>query len=438
MLTNINTNLADREDLKKTEDFYGKIIKALFLLLVVIFPWVILPNSTQPYELLREILIFAIPGFLWIIIFFRSLKRKEFEWRKTKLNWIIFVWALVLGLIFIYAPNYQTAWEGYPGSLTAGLSEYLAYFLFFFLAVQIYNAEEWKKIIQIYAISLTAVLVFYIGLTIYFASNNVLTINFARTPSLVTAAAGVLALAFWWTLKRTEVAKKARSFLLVLVLFFISSLLDFHIGWWMWVVGTLIILIFDAVTRTKVYVRGQEVRQLGLNSESGGIASLIFHGDAKYLFLILLFSLSRALSPLFLGQQKLSFMPYFTYLTQYPLLGRVVFFYLFINLLVICYGLYYFWKLKKDRPDVLIILSGLACISVAHLLYYSESAILLFLNWILIVYSGLTFLRKPPERDFFYFIKPRSQGKKIFIILGGCLSIILLGLLLLRAGVLWR
>jgi hypothetical protein len=50
------------------------------------------------------------------------------------------------------------------------------------------------------------------------------------------------------------------------------------------------------------------------------------------------------------------------------------------------------------------------------------------LNWILIVYSGLTFLRKAPERDFLYSIKEKSSGKKVFVTLGAIFTLVILTL----------
>ncbi|MFH1182754.1 MAG: hypothetical protein V1690_00635 [Candidatus Moraniibacteriota bacterium] len=425
---NTNTNLVASAEIKKTDDFYGKLIKTVLLLLVAVFPWVVLPSSVKPLESSRETLLFIVVGSLWIFMLVRFFMRREFEWRRTKLGWMFFVWIVLLGLIFLYSPDFKIAWRGYTGSLTGGLSEYLALLAFYFLATQFFDLMEWKKIIGFFATSMTLVLIFYIALTVYFENNGILTINFARTPSIVTAAVGVLALTLWWTVKRTEMVKKARSFVLFIILFFISSLLDFHIGWWMWVAGTVVILIFDFISRIQTYFREKEISQLGFSKEKKGLTTFILQGDAKYLSLILFFSLSRALSPLFLGEEKLSFMPFFSFLTQYPLLGQKVIFYLILNLLIFCLGIYFYRKLKKDRSEILLIISGLVTVSVAHLLYYSESTILLLLNWILIVYSGLTFLRKAPERDFLYMIKEKSSGKKVFVTLGVIFTIIILAL----------
>lgn len=423
---NTNTNLAKGEEIIKTEDFYGKLIKMIFLLLVVVYPWVVLPYSEEPLESSREVLIFIVMGFLWLAMFSRSLWRKEFEWRKTKLSWIFLIWVVLLALIFFYSSDYTNAWRGYPGSLTGGLSEYLAYLAMYFLAIQIFSFAEWKKIVVLFMTSLTSVLIFYMVAAVYYGNNAILTINFARTPTLITAAAGALALAMWWTIKRTEVAKKTRIFVLLVVLFFTTSLLDFYIGWWMWVAGTAVLLIFDIASRAHSYLREREEVRLGFGREKKSLVVSIFQGDAKYLSLILFFSLSRAMSPVFLGEEKLTLLPFFSFLTQYPLLGQKVVFYLGVNFIIFCFGLYYYFQTKKDRADILLVLSCLASIAVAHILYYSESTILFFLNWILIVYSGLTFLRKAPERDCLYLIKDRSPEKKVFVALSIITGIIVL------------
>lgn len=426
---NTNTNLASSAEVKRTEDFYGKLIKTIFLLLVIVFPWVVWPYSNKSLESSRETLIFIVIGFLWILMFVRYIKRRELEWRRVKINWLFYAWAVIIGLVFFYAPDYKTAWQGYAGSLTGGLSEYLALLGFYFLAIQIFNILEWKKIVEIFTSSLTIVLIFYIFMAVYFGSNTILTVNFARTPTLVTAAVGVIALNLWWITKRSEIAKKARSFLLFIILFFISSLLDFHIGWWMWVAGTAVILIFDLASRAGNFVRNQEEAQLGFIKEKKGIMSILFQGDAKYLSLIFFFSLSRATSPLFLGEEKISFMPFFSFLTQYPLLGQKVVYYLALNLLIILLATYYYFRQKKDRPEIILVISGLVSITVAHWLYYSESMIMFFLNWILIVYAGLSFLRYAPERDFLLMFKEKSTGKKVLIGLSALFVILFLALL---------
>lgn len=433
---NTDTNLATDEEISseaiiKTEDFYGKLTKMIFLLLVLVFPWIVMPNSEKPLESFREILVFIVVGFLWLVTVFRFIWRKEFEWRKTRLDWIFIAWIVILGLIFFYSSDYTTAWRGYTGSLTGGLSEYLAYLAMYFLVIQTFNFSEWKKIIILFITSLTLVLVFYMAAAVYYGSNSVLAINFARTPTLVTAVAGILALAFWWTIKRNEAKGKNRSFLLFIILFFIASMLDFHIGWWMWVAGTAILLIFDVSSRVQTYLREKEEIQLGFDKGKKGLIDLFIQGETKYLSLILFFSLSRALSPVFLGEEKLTLLPFRSFLTQYPLLGQRVIFYLALNSLIFCFGLYYYFKVKKDRTDILLVLSGLVSINIAHVLYFSESTILFFLNWILIVYSGLAFLRKAPEKDYIYFLKPGSRGKIIFVVLGSALSIIILGLIAL-------
>lgn len=434
MNINTNINLATREGLKNTEDKFGQIIRTIFILGVIIFPWVVSPNFAKATELPREVFLFFFSGLFFVLYFFYSLKKSEFEWRRTKLNWILAVWAVLFGLSFLYSKNYRVAWEGYPGSFTGGLSEHLVFFAFYLLATQLFLESEWKKIIQYFLSSITAVLGFFILAAVYFQNNNLLTVDFARTPSLVAAASGVGALALWWVLKRTETVKKGHTFVLVLALFFISSLLDFHLSWWMWVGGVAIVLLLDLIGRIEIYKKEKETRTLGVNKNNGSLVSLLFHGDSKYLFLIILFALSRSLSPLFLGEHKLILMPYSAFLTEYPLFGQKVIFYLSINLIVFCFGLYYYWRVKKERNAVILVLSGLVSISLGHILYYSESTIFSFLNWMLLVYAGLTFLRKAPEKDYLYFLKAKSQGRKVFFVLGTIFSIIILGFTILRVA----
>jgi|GEM_PF-1577979 len=434
MLGNINTNInmADREDVRAVEDRFGAAIRTIFVWGVIIFPWIVVPSLSRDLELPREIFLFGFSGLFFMLYFLYSLKKGQFEWRRTKLNWIMSAWVILLGLIFLYSPNFKIAWQGYPGSMTGGFSEYLAFIVFFLVSVQLFSETAWKKTLQYFLVSLTTVLVFFIVLTVYFQNNNILTLDFARTPSLVTAAGGVTALAFWWVLKRNETIIKGHLLALVLVLFFISSLLDFHLSWWMWVAGAGLIWIFDLVGRLGQYSREKDEKILGMKSTNGGLLAALLRGDNKYLLLIILFALSRSLSPLFLGEQQIQFMPFFSYLVQYPLFGRKVFFYLGLNLIIFCFGLYYFWKLKKNRASVLLVLSGLLCLSAGHLLYYSESVIYYFLNWMLIVYAGLTFLRKAPERDRLYSLKPGSRSKKIFMVLGLIFSVIILGFIIFR------
>lgn len=434
MNINTNINMANKDVLKRVDNRFGPILRTIFILGAIIFPWIVIPNLYQSQELPREVFLFIFSGVFVVLFFLHSLKLGEFQWRRTRLNWILAVCTVIFALWFLYAKNLKIAWEGYPGSYTGGLSEHLAFFAFFLLAIQFFYEAEWKKIVEYILMSVTIVIVFFVLLTVYFENNNILTIDFARTPSLVTAAAGVMALSYWWILKKTETRKRSRAFIMVLTLFFVSSLLDFHISWWMWVVGVATTLFLDLFSRTEIYLREKETQTLGINKESNGFISLLFHGDSKYLFLILLFALSRSLSPIFLGEQKIEFLPFYEFLMDYPLLGQKVLFYLFLNSVVFLFGLYYFWKIKKERSSIILVLSGILAISIGHLLYYSESAIYFLLNWVLLVYAGLTFLRITPEKDYLAFLQPKSKARGTFFIVGLIISVIISGLIILRIG----
>jgi hypothetical protein len=413
-------------------DSWGKFIRVVIVVFLAVFPWMVLPNIAQPLELPRELLLFAFSGFLLVVWFFRALAQREFEWRRTKLGWILGLWLLVLGLLFLYSKNFQVGWQGYPGSLTGGLSEYLAFIIFYLVAVQVFSAEEWRRNLSLLANSLTYVLIFFIIATVYYRSNAILTINFAKTPTLVTAAAGVLALSLWWTTKHSEEIKKGGSFILVLVLFFITSLLDFHISFWMWVAGAAVILVFDLISRKENWKQEKETIQLGIGKAKSSFVKLFLHGDAKYLFLILLFALSRAISPVFFGEQEITVFPFMSFLIQYPLLGQKVIFYLLINFIVFCLGVYYFFRIRKERPAVVTVMSGLLAISLGHLLYYSESAIFYLLNWSLLIFAGVTFLRLAPEKDFLYLIKPKSKGEGVLAAISVGVMVVVAVLVFLR------
>ena len=232
MLANINTNInmADREDVRAVEDRFGSVIHTIFVWGIIIFPWIVVPNFSQNLELPREIFLFVFSGLFSVLYFLYSLKKRQLEWRRTKIDWLLGLWVVVLGLIFFYSNNFKISWEGFPGSMTGGLSEYLAFITFYLISTQLFSELAWKSVMQYFLVSLMAVLVFFIVITVYFQSNSILTLDFARTPSLVTAAGGVIALAFWWVLKRNETVKKGHLLAVVLVVFFVSSLLDFHSG----------------------------------------------------------------------------------------------------------------------------------------------------------------------------------------------------------------
>ncbi len=412
-----NFNLSGDGQLS-VKDFWGNMIKWILSILIAVFPWLIVPFSLSPFELFRERFLFVVMSFLLVLWFFRSLARKEFEWRKTRLNKLLFIWLGIAFLLFLYAANLGFAWNGYPGSLTAGFSEYLAFAFLFFLSIQLFNPIEWEKKVRLFLYSTLLVLIFFIAGAIYFEDNNILTINFARTPTLVTAFCGVTAFAFWWLKKRSEAIVKGRLFLVSLLFLFIASLLDFYLAWWMWFAGILTLLFLDLIVKIENYLKEKESGYLNLKgSGKADFLSELFHGDFKYLSLILLFTFSRAVSPIFLGQKELVVLPYLAYLEKYALFGQRVFFYLIINALVFLFGLYTFFKLKKDRQAIGTVLSGLACISVGHLIYFSESTLLFFLNWLLLIFSGLTFLRKPPEKDFLYLIEKGTGGKKIYLVI---------------------
>jgi hypothetical protein len=225
---------------------------------------------------------------------------------------------------------------------------------------------------------------------------------------------------------------KGRLFLISLLLLFIASLLDFYLAWWMWFAGIFTLLLLDLIVKIEQYLRDKDAGYLNLKgSGRADFLSELFRGDFKYLSLILLFTFSRAVSPVFLGQKELVLMPFLSYLERFPLFGQRVYFYLTLNVLVFLFGLYNFFKAKKDRQPIGIVLSGLVCVSVGHLLYFSESSLLFFLNWLLIVFGGLTFLRKSPEKDFMYLLEAGS-GKKVFVSIIATISLILTAMVYLK------
>lgn len=429
---NSNTLNLPRNEIYRRRDSWGNLLRKLISLFVVIFPWTIFPFGENPLESLREKTLFVSVFFLTIVWLLRSLEQKKFEWRKTKLNFFLFPGLAVLFLLFLYSADLKYAWNGYLGSETAGFSEHLAFILFFFLAVQLLDVAAWEKNIRRFLVSGLLTLLVSIAAAVFFRDNNLLTLNFAKTPTLFTAFCGVTAFSFWWLKKKSEPVLKGRLFLISLLLLFIASLLDFYLAWWMWFSGIFVLLLLDLIVKVERYLKDKEVGYLNLKgSGKADFLSELFRGDFKYLSLILLFTFSRAVSPVFLGQKELVFMPFAAYLEKFPLFGQRVWFYLAINTLVFLIGLYSFFKIKKDRQAIGIVLSGLACISVGHLLYFSESSLLFFLNWMLIIFGGLTFLRKQPEKDFMYLLEEGSR-KKVFITIVAILSLLLTGMVYLK------
>ncbi len=421
-----------KNEIYRQRDSWGNLIRKLISLFIVVFPWVIFPFSEGPLEALRGKTLFVSMIFLTVLWLLRSLEQKKFEWRKTRINWLFFSGLAVLFLFFLYAPSLRYAWNGYTGSETGGFSEHLAFVLFFFLAVQLFDVPTWEKNIRFFLASGLLTLLASILAAIFFQDNNLLTLNFAKTPTLFTAFCGVTAFSFWWLKKKSEPLLKGRIFLVSLLLLFIASLLDFYLAWWMWFAGIFTLLILDLIVKIEKYLKDRESSYLNLKgSGRADFLSELFRGDFKYLSLILLFTFSRAVSPVFLGQKELVVMPFSAYLEKFSVFGQRVYFYLILNGIIFLLGLYHFFKLKKERQAIGIVLSGLVCISVGHLLYFSESTLLFFLNWILIIFGGLTFLRKPPERDFMYLLEGGSR-KKVFIFIVSVLTIALTGMVYLK------
>lgn len=117
-----NINMADQEDLRAVEDRFGSVIRTVFIWGVIILPWIVVPGLTQNLELPREVFLFGFSGLFLILYFLYSLKKGEFEWRRTRINWLLGAWVVILGLIFFYSSNFKIGWEGFPGSMTAGFS----------------------------------------------------------------------------------------------------------------------------------------------------------------------------------------------------------------------------------------------------------------------------------------------------------------------------
>lgn len=421
-----------KDEVYRNRDPWGGLLRKLTSLFIILFPWMIFPFSTEPLESLREKVLFVSIFFLTILWLLRSLEQKKFEWRKTKINLFLIFSLAGLFLLFLYAPDLKFAWNGYSGSETAGFSEHLAFILFFFLAVQIFDVSAWEKNIRLFLASGLLTLLASLAAAVYFQDNNLLTLNFAKTPTIFTALCGVTAFSFWWLKKKSEPIVKGRLFLISLLLLFIASLLDFYLAWWMWFAGIFTLLLLDLIVKIEQYLRDKDAGYLNLKgSGRADFLSELFRGDFKYLSLILLFTFSRAVSPVFLGQKELVLMPFLSYLERFPLFGQRVYFYLTLNVLVFLFGLYNFFKAKKDRQPIGIVLSGLVCVSVGHLLYFSESSLLFFLNWLLIVFGGLTFLRKSPEKDFMYLLEAGS-GKKVFVSIIATISLILTAMVYLK------
>lgn len=418
-----NTNLAQKKNYKE-KGIWSRSINLAVTVFLLLMPWIAIPNSNRPLELYRENFLFFCTSLFFLIWFLRMLEKKEIEWRRTTLNIPIIGWFLILTILFLYSSNYLAYWQGYPNSLTGGLSEYVSFFLIYFLVTQLLESREWEKRILLFLLSVSASLIFYILAAIYFKDNSLLTINFAKTPTLVAAASGVISLSFWFETKKVETLKKGYFLILTLIFFFITSLLDFHLSWWMWFGGTLVLILFDLLNKFRVYKKEKEEKKLGFIKKGNGLLGLILRGNAKFLFLILAFSFSRAMSPIFLGSKKLIFMPYYNYLDRYPVLGQKVFFYILFNCLIILLGIYYYFR-NKERKNIIIVIGSLVGVTVAYLIYYSESVILYFLNWAIIIFATLTFLRKVPERDYLFSFVKSPKAKIILIFLGIFFSILL-------------
>ena len=426
-----NSNLAENKSFLEKGKTEENILKSGMIILTIAFPWLFFLYS-KPLELLKQSFLLLIVGVMLVVSLVGIIKKGTLEWRRNRFNWVVIFLSFLLGVLFLYSNNHQISWEGYQGSFTSGVSEYVTFFIFYLLGTQFFSKNSWRQNLEMFIFSLSASSIFLVMLA-YFGKSEFITANFARTPSLVVAVCGVTSLALWWTVKVKEKIMDWLNLFSALALLFISSVLDYTLSWWVWAAGTGIIVFFDFLFKHRGELERIDQRQLGIPlPKNGSFLRNITKGKGKYLFFVFLFSFSQATSPLILHTEKVSFMPYYSALLNHPILLDKILFYLVLEFFILVFGIVAFLSGKTEKNLTLAISGSLFGIMTGQLLYYSESTLLYFLIWMLFVFASLTFLRKQKELDYLREFKVSGQGKKAFAIFAIGISIIILVLVFLR------
>ena len=425
-----NVNLAKKgADLEKGEKAEN-LLQGVMIVLVVVIPWLFF-LAANSLELLKQSFLFSFVALMVGIGFFGLIRRSEIFWKKNFLNGLVLLFLVFQGILFLYSKNHQISWEGYQGSFTSGISEYLAFVLFYFLGVQFFSKVSWKQNLELFLFSISASFIFLI-LMAYFGKNEFLSANFSRTPSLIAATCGVTAMAFWWMIRSKEKIMDWINLFSALVLFFVSSVLDYSLSWWVWVVGIGMIILFDFIYKTKEEKARETQRQLNMPLEKGGsFIRKITGGKGKYLFFLFLFSFSQAISPLILRTEKVEIMPYYSILSHYPILLDKILLYLLLEIFVVVFALFVFLRGKTEKSLSLAIAGSLSGIITGQLIYYSESTLLYFLIWAILILASLSFLRRKKELDFLKKIES-SQGKTALTVALVAAFVLVVLLLVLR------
>lgn len=391
-------NLLENQELKKGQKQID-LIKILFVITAGVLPWLFFVPSKYA-ELLKQSFLFLMSSLILGVCLLLVVKRDEMFWRKNFLNGLLSLFLVILLTAFLYSENHTISWSGYQGNFTSGISEYLAFILFFFLGTQFVSKKSWRQNLEIFVFSSSIVFIFLIFLA-YLGKSEFLSANFARTPSLLSAVLGVTAVSFWWLLKSKENVLDWMNLFSLLTLFFVSSILDYSLSWWVWVFGVGTIIFFDFLTKTRDQRVRDQQRQIGASlDKEGTFIRKVVGGKSKYLFFIFLFSFSQAISPIILRTEKISIMPYYETLSNYPILIDKIFFYLLLELFVIIFGVISFLRGKTEKNLSLAIAGSFVGVFVGQIVYYSESTLLYFLIWVLLVLASSSFLRRKKELDF--------------------------------------
>jgi len=448
-MDNIETNLAQTSIKEEIKSFLSKLIKRTIKVLVISLPWLYALEIFFPEKFVARDAVFVVVGVLAVLFFFRILKREEIEWKNTKIEFILAAWVIAMGLILVYSSNYLTAWKSEVLSFSGGISEYIAFIFFYYIAVQFFEFQEYKKLLKYFAISLLSVVV------ILLTASNFLNIELVLSSFILpVAVSSILLINFFRTSNKYSFIYLILSVLGVVLLILLNS----YLGLFMFLIGLGIVVLFDLLPKIIQFSSWEKQKVISMSGMDSIKATSIFSGATKYLmiYFVIVFALfssfySKGLvigrelkflenknildiftsGRIFVGFGESSYnVNYFLgLLEEQGIFGLGI--YLVLIFFFILYLFQYFKKKEKNFEAIVISLSLISAILVSQI-FVNGGILLRFLTWMVIILGGITFLRSLAARDYLRVVRAKSFGRYILIAIGVILSAVILGFVAFR------
>lgn len=134
---------------KKDEPVLGQIIFALFTLLFLVTPMIVLPWTSELFEIPKMMFVYFITLLIAIVWLMHWPLGKRLPWRRTPLDApiLIFLFTQILATVYSIHP-YTSVW-GWYSRLHGGLASTLVYIFLFYIFVAVITREQVRLLVKL-------------------------------------------------------------------------------------------------------------------------------------------------------------------------------------------------------------------------------------------------------------------------------------------------